>query len=150
MTRSLASLLLMPRLVRKASEIWLPTVKTGFRALIGSWKTMAICLPRKFAHVGFRLVQHVVAVEQDAAFKNLAGRDGNEAHDGARRDRLAGAGFADQSEGLAAVHRQGNAVDGCQPAAFEVKTDAEVFDLQDRVGHAVATRVWWVRGYVGS
>ena len=46
MTRSLASLLLMPRLVRRASEIWLPTVKTGFRALIGSWKTMAIFLPR--------------------------------------------------------------------------------------------------------
>ncbi len=31
--------------MRIASRIWLPTVKTGFRLVIGSWKIMAISLP---------------------------------------------------------------------------------------------------------
>ncbi len=36
----------MSKCVRIVSTIWKPTVYTGFRAVIGSWKMTAISLPR--------------------------------------------------------------------------------------------------------
>ena len=38
----------MPWWMRSVSMIWWPTVKTGFRELSASWKTMATSLPRTF------------------------------------------------------------------------------------------------------
>jgi hypothetical protein len=44
--RSKACFLLMPSWMRAISPIWRPTVCTGFSAVSGSWKIMAISLPR--------------------------------------------------------------------------------------------------------
>ncbi len=52
---------------RIASVIWSPTVNTGFRLVIGSWKIMAMRLPRIGAHLGRRQVQQVAAVEHHPA-----------------------------------------------------------------------------------
>jgi hypothetical protein len=41
----------MSRWSRIASTIWSPTVNTGFSAVIGSWKIMAMSRPR-IAHLG--------------------------------------------------------------------------------------------------
>ncbi len=35
--------------IRSGSAIWRPIVMTGFRNEIGSWKTIAISLPRTFS-----------------------------------------------------------------------------------------------------
>src|SRR5918994_7194515 len=45
MVFSWASLLERFWWMRMASRIWLPTVKTGFRLVMGSWKIMAMSLP---------------------------------------------------------------------------------------------------------
>src|SRR5262245_43753772 len=44
--RTRASLRPMPRWARNTSVIWSPTVSTGLRLAIGSWKIIAISLPR--------------------------------------------------------------------------------------------------------
>jgi hypothetical protein len=41
-----ASLRFIPKWVSNASRIWRPTVSTGFSDVIGSWKIIAISLPR--------------------------------------------------------------------------------------------------------
>ena len=46
MTRSLTSLSETRRCCLMASPTWSPTVKTGLREVIGSWKIMEISLPR--------------------------------------------------------------------------------------------------------
>ena len=43
---SLASVLETSWWMRMASRIWLPTVKTGLRLVMGSWKIMAMSFPR--------------------------------------------------------------------------------------------------------
>ena len=50
-----------------ASAIWSPTVKTGLRLVIGSWKIIAMSLPRtlRISVVGQR--EQVAALEQDLA-----------------------------------------------------------------------------------
>ena len=47
MARSQASFLLTFMCRRTCSAIWSPTVKTGFRLVSGSWKIMAMSLPRR-------------------------------------------------------------------------------------------------------
>ncbi len=47
--RTRASFRPSPWWSRTASAIWLPTVKTGFREVIGSWKIIEMSLPRIFA-----------------------------------------------------------------------------------------------------
>ena len=43
---------LAPVWMRTASAIWWPMVSTGLRLVIGSWKIIAMRLPRMLAHLG--------------------------------------------------------------------------------------------------
>ena len=43
----MASLFFMPRWIIRDSQIWLPMVMTGFRAVEGSWKIIEILEPRR-------------------------------------------------------------------------------------------------------
>ena len=47
-----------------ASEIWSPIVNTGLRLLIGSWKIIAMSLPRMLAHLLLGERHEVAALEE--------------------------------------------------------------------------------------
>ncbi len=47
--------------------IWLPIFITGLSDVIGSWKTIAICVPQRLAQLVVGRVDDLVALEQDAA-----------------------------------------------------------------------------------
>ena len=59
-----------------------------------------------------------------------------QAHDRLRRDALAGAGLADDAEGLAALDGEGDAVDGADEAVLGGELDLEVADLEVGAGGA--------------
>src|SRR3546814_7515583 len=59
-------------------------------------------------------------------------RPGQEAHDGKHGDGLAGAGLADNGQHLAGIDRQGDAVDGTEPAGCRFELDGQIIDLQKR------------------
>ena len=90
------------------------------------------------AHLGVALVEDVAALEQHAAARDLAGRVGDQAHDRLGRHRLAGTRFAHQAEGLAALDREGHAVDRREIAAAQVKAHREIVELENRLGHLSA------------
>src|SRR5690606_21936367 len=54
-----------------------------------------------------------------------------QAHDGQRRDGLAGTGLADDAEGLAGLQVESDATHGVDPAGLARETDLEVLDGQD-------------------
>ena len=63
------------------SAIWSPTVSTGLRLVIGSWKIIEILLPRIDRICGSPILQQVLALEVDVAALDAAGRHGDEPHD---------------------------------------------------------------------
>ena len=107
-----------------------------------------------FAHAlqggGARRQADVLAIEQDAPRRRR-----NEADDHLGDRRLAGAGFADQRERLAAPDAQGDAVDGLQvllhvalddaiePGLRDVERAREIGDL-DRARSNPPARLWRV------
>ena len=84
----------------------------GFSDVIGSWKIIAIRLPRicRISSVGKR--QQILAVEDDFAGDDASGRRRDQPHDRQVGDRLAGARLADDAERLAAVQLEADAVHG--------------------------------------
>ena len=82
------------------SAIWLPMVSTGLSEVIGSWKIIAMSLPRtaRIASVAER--EQIDAGELDRAAGDAAGRIGHKSHQGERGDALAAAGFADDRQRL--------------------------------------------------
>ena len=77
-------------------------------------------------------MEQFLAVEPDAAAGVRSGGVGQQLQDAERGDRLAGAGFADQGDGLAAVDRQGQALDGVHGAALGTEIDRQVLYVQQR------------------
>ena len=63
-----------PRWVSRLSVIWRPTVSSGFRLVIESWKTIAIRRPRICAKLPLRRAHEIFAVELDRASDDAAGR----------------------------------------------------------------------------
>jgi hypothetical protein len=95
---------------RIASMIWSPMVKTGLRLVIGSWKIMAMRLPRMARiSAGGREAQ-VAAVEQDAAGGDAAGLGTRRMID-SDSIGLAAAALADDAEGAAGGDGERDAVD---------------------------------------
>ena len=83
--------------------------------------------------------QHLGAAVADGA--GDVGVVGQQADGGEGGDRLAGAGLADEGEGLAGVEVEGDAADGAGgPAALD-EGDAEVADREQRVGEGEAAGV---------
>ena len=110
MARSQASCLLTFVWRRTCSAIWSPTVNTGFRLVSGSWKIIAISLPRSACASRSSACPGLAAVEPDLA-RSSVGVGLEQAHDGQRRDALAGARLADDAQGLPARDRVVHAVD---------------------------------------
>ena len=90
--------------MRIDSAIWRPTVRIGFRAVRGSWKTMPISSPRSAASSRVRHPDQLGAVPPHAAARGRAVREQAEDREG--RQRLARAGFADQADACAVRHRR--------------------------------------------
>ena len=77
-------------------------------------------------------MEQFLAVQPDTAAGVRGGGVGQQLQDAERGDRLAGAGFADQSDGLAAIDRQGQALDGVHGAALSAEIDRQVLYVQQR------------------
>ena len=86
------------------------------------------------AHGGLVEGDEVDAVEPDGAADDAAGRIGDQAHQGERGDALAAAGFADDGQRLAALEREGHAVDGLDEAGARVEVGLQVVDLEHALG----------------
>ena len=134
MARSSASFLPTPKCSRTASVIWLPMVNTGLRLLIGSWKIIAISLPRSARISLFRQRQQVPALEQDAPEAMSRGRHVQQPHDGHRGHGLAAAGLPHDAQRLDPCGgREDDAVDGLDHAVHDVEVGPQVPDVEQQV-----------------
>ena len=115
------------------SPIWLPTVYSGFSAVIGSWKIMPMRAPRMPRISRSLLAHQVLAVEADRAAGG--GRIDQPQHR-QRGDRLARARFADQRELLA---RRRSLNDTSSTTVRGAEAHAQVLDLEQRLRRIVRT-----------
>jgi hypothetical protein len=81
------------------SATWSPMVCTGLSAVIGSWKIIAMSLPRVAHQSASGWSRRLLAVETDVPGGGRA--VGQETHQRKRRHGLARAAFADKAEDLA-------------------------------------------------
>ena len=84
------------------SAIWAPTVNSGLSDVIGSWKTIAISLPRTRASVASASRTSDWPFQRTSPPVMLPGQL-DQAEQGLGRDALARPALADQAERLAAV-----------------------------------------------
>ena len=110
------------------SSVWRPTVISGLSATIGSWKIMAMRPPRTARMLFGRQRKQVLAVVEDPAARDAHVRLGQQAQDRLCHHRLAGAGFADHAQDLAAHHLERYAVDGMRPVGPGRQPDGQIFD----------------------
>ena len=103
---SQACLRLMFSCSSSTSAIWLPMVSTGLSEVIGSWKIMAMSLPRTPRIASSLERQQIDAGEHDRAAGDAAGRIGHQPHERQRGDALAAAGFADDRQRLVRLQRK--------------------------------------------
>ena len=84
---------------RSVSAIWSPIVSTGLSDDIGSWKIIAISLPR-IARICRGARQQVLPLIQDRAARHPRGGALVQPQDRERGDALAAAGFADDADAI--------------------------------------------------
>ena len=115
------------RCTRSVSSIWLPMVKTGLSAVIGSWKMSAISPPRTSCISRSEQAAQVAPLVEDPARLDASGRL-DQPHDRERGQRLAAARFADQAERLARCDRKADVDDGRREAAVHLEARRQVLD----------------------
>jgi hypothetical protein len=81
----------------------------------------------------------LTAVEDQLVGGDLR-RVGQKAHGGEHRDRLAGAGFADDRQHFAGIDLHRHAIDGAEGAGRGLELDDEVFDFEKC--HIRTSSVW--------
>ena len=123
-----------PMCRRMTSTIWLPMVRTGFSEVIGSWKTIAMRLPRMCRISALEILSRVASLEEDLAVDDAPRRVGDQAQDGERRHGLAAARLAHQPERLPLLEVPAHAVDGADRAVLGEEIGAQVLDLE-QLGH---------------
>ena len=116
-----------PRWRRSTSSIWKPTESTGFRLVIGSWKTMPMRSPGWRASSRVKAEQ-ILAFEHDAPGKDPGRRARQQAHDRHGGYALAAAGFPDQPHGAAGVQREARLLDDPSGVERPIEADGEVLD----------------------
>ncbi len=121
------------------SAIWRPTVITGLRLVIGSWKIIDIRLPRIA-----RIAAGSSASSSSPSNRMLPetmrpGRPRNQPHDGQRGDRLAAAALADDPQRLASLERQRQAVHRLDHAVAREEMRGEIVDGKNRRIHDEVT-----------
>ena len=110
-------------------------VRTGLSEVIGSWKIMAMRLPRMSRICASLERQQIDAVEADRAGHGAAEPVRQQAQHRQRGHALAAAGFADDAERLAGADRERHAVDGPRDAVLGEEVGLEVLDLEQGRGH---------------
>ena len=100
-----------PRCSRTASAICSPTVSTGFSEVIGSWKIIAMSLPRIF-RISASLFSSRFSPLKRILPRSIAPGLRDQPHDRERGDRLAGTRLADDAERRARLDREREPVDG--------------------------------------
>ena len=130
--RSIASFSLRSRrCARIASVICLPTRCTGFSAVSGSWKIIAILAPRICcSSFGLRPIS---SSPRNFAEPVIVGRPRQQPQRREHRDRLARARLADDAEHLARGDVEIDAPHRVDRTVLGVERDVQVADLEDRL-----------------
>ena len=124
----------VPRCRLIGSATCMPTVSAGLSDDIGSWKIIAMLLPR-IARMSASSSFSSRAVEQDLAALDPAGRIRDQAQQRERGDALARAGFADDRQRLAGDDVERHVIDRGHGAALGAEPRREVVDLEQRARH---------------
>ena len=130
----------MPRWRRSTSAIWVPTVNSGLSEVIGSWKIIAISLPRTCAQRALGVGHQRLALPAHVAAGDLSGQL-DQAHQRLGGDALAGAALADEAERLAASDGEADVAHGVHRPAPGEELDVQVVDLEQGLGRRVGGRV---------
>ena len=124
-----------------ASATWLPTVYTGDKAVMGSWKTMLMSPAAQFLEPRVALAErddlervHRLGCEIDRAADDPSGRL-DDPHDAVGGHGFAGSGFADDGGNLAARHVESHIHQGMGEPQVRLEVDREIANLEDRVRH---------------
>ena len=127
------------------SAICEPMVNAGLRLVIGSWKIIAMRLPRSRA-ISRSDSDSEIGAGKAHLFRRTLAAAREQAHDRQRGHRLAAAGFADQAMGLAlldpergAAHRRGAAAE-TSPASSSTSSSALIAAAPRRADCAVRRR----------
>ncbi len=110
-------------------------VRTGLSEVIGSWKIMAMRLPRMSRISASLSASEIDALEADAAGNGAAEPVRQQAQHGERRHALAAAGFADDAQRLAGTDRERHAVDGARDPVLGEELGLEALDLEQGRSH---------------
>ncbi len=113
-----------------ASVSWRPMVSTGLSEVMGSWKIMAMRLPRIWRISSSSSLRRSSPSKMISPATILPGRIGDEPHDRECGDALAAAGLADEAEGLALFDVIRDAVDRVDDAVLGEELRLEIADLQ--------------------
>ena len=108
-----AALRSMPSWKRSASVSWNPTVKQGFKELIGSWKIIAMSLPISRRRWRALDLQQRLALEGQPVGGDLGG-PGQEAHHRQHGHALARPALADDAHDLAGLDGEVDPVHGAE------------------------------------
>ena len=125
---------------RSCSAICQPTVYTGVSAVIGSWKIIAISLPRtsRISRCGSCIRSRPRSSTSPVDDRV---RVADQPHHGHHRDGLAGARLADDPDDVVDVDVQREAVDGVYDAALGAERDVQVADLEQTASGTTHPRV---------
>ena len=112
-------------------------VSTGLSEVIGSWKIMAISLPRIWRISSSSSSSRFWPSEDDLARDDLARRLGDQAHERQGGHALAAAALAHDAERLFLVQIERDIVDRFDHPVLGEKLGLEVFDLEQWSWHSV-------------
>ncbi len=121
-----------PSCRRSVSPIWRPTVSTGLRLVIGSWKIMLMSLPRMLAHLAIGELQQIACPRSGSRRRSCRAAPGSAAGSTLAVTDLPqplSPTIASVSPG---VDMERDAVDRAVDAVRRAKMRLQVFDLEQR------------------
>ena len=120
--------------LRCASTSCVPSVNTGLSAVIGSWKIMAMRVPRSRCMSSGASARRSCAIQRDAA-RDTAGVFGQQAEQRQRERRLAAAAFADDADDAPLADRKIDVAQRMHSAVRRSEVDRQALDLDQTVRH---------------
>ena len=114
---------------RTVSTSWRPIECTGFSDVIGSWKIIAISLPRSLRRRAGGTFSRSSSLNSTSPVEVVL-RGVVEPHDREARHALAGARLADDADGLPALDLEVDAVDGLHDPVVGLEVRAQVADVE--------------------
>ena len=103
----------------------------GLSAVIGSWKTIEMLLPRIRDSSASEAESRLMPRNNACTALDAAGWRRNQSQERLHRDALAATGFADNRQHLTAVEREAHVAHRLDLAGVGVKGHAEILDGQD-------------------